>query len=109
MLQTPTVFANEFIEIFLAVVVGELFTGFDRASGVDEDFVTFYLDFAVRAAGMVDVPRDVFARGAVDGFAIPNFKKVFSTDPIGLIFGNDVTPVLNNESALWDGDVGKHA
>ncbi len=98
-----------FVEIVLAVVVGELFAEFDDAAGVDEDFVAFDFDFAVWPAGVIDVPGSVLSCGAVDGFAVAELEEIFPTNTIRFVFCDDIAPVLNDESALGNSFVRKHA
>lgn len=102
-------FTDVFVEILLAVVVGELFTGLDDAAGVHEDFVAFDFDFTVWPAGVVDVPGSVLSCGAVDGFAVAELEEIFPTNTIRFVFRHDIAPVLNDESALGNSFVRKHA
>ena len=96
-------------EVFLSVIVTELFAGLDGALGEDEDLVAFYLDFAVWTAGVVQIARDIFARGAVNGFAVANFEKILSANAVRLAFGDKVAPVFDDESTFWNSNVRKHA
>src|SRR5207247_2040847 len=48
------------------IVVGELFSAPDRARGADPDHAVTDVDVAVRAAGMIDEPREVAADPRID-------------------------------------------
>ncbi len=109
MFCAAAVFPDEKVEVFAAVVVAEFLAGFDGALGVDEDFVSLYFYLAIRAAGVVDVSREVFSCGTVDGFAVPKLEKILSANTVCLVFCDDIAPVFNNESALGDGNIRKDA
>lgn len=100
---------DEVVEVVFSVVVGQLFAGFDCAFGEHEHFLTLHFHFAVWTAGMVDIAGNVLSRGAVDGFSVANLKKILSCNTIRFVFCDDIAPVLNDESALGNGDVGKDA
>lgn len=100
---------DEVVEVVFSVVVGKLFAGFDCAFGEDEDFSALHFYLAVWTAGVVDVARDVLSCGSVDGLAVTDFKKILSRNTIRFVFCDDIAPVLNDESAFGNGNVGKHA
>lgn len=107
-LRAAAVFANEVVEVFFAVVVGQFFARFDCAFGVHEDFVALYFYFAIRAAGVVDVPRNILSGGAVDGFSVTELEKIFPANAVRFVVADDIAPVFHDEPTLGDGNVGKN-
>ncbi len=67
------------IEIFFAVVVGELVARIDVLNRVYINVAALYLGLAVGRARVVDVARDVRARGAVDRLARIDLKQVLAS------------------------------
>jgi hypothetical protein len=65
-LATATEGLDIFFKIFLAIVVGQFFADFDFLFGIDQNFSSRDPRFAVRPAGMVDVPAEVFSLSSVN-------------------------------------------
>ena len=59
--------SDELVDIFVAIVIGELRTCLDRPYRFDEDTSAGLDRLTVRCAGMVDVPGEVASWRAVDG------------------------------------------
>lgn len=93
---------NVFVEMILAVVVGELVAGFDPLFRKDANTLCSLVDFrlAVRSAGVVDVPGKVAARRAVDGPLAVYIEEVPVRPPVCLVARNQLTGILDNEVAL---------
>lgn len=108
MFCTAAVFTDEIVEIVFSVVVTQLLAGFDGALGIDEDFIAFYLNFAVWTARVIDVSGDVFSGGTVDGFAVAQFKKILTSNTVRFVFSDDVAPIFNNESASRNRNICKN-
>ena len=67
-----------FLEIFRAVVVGEFFAGLDASAGSDEHASARSDRFAVGAARVIDVSREIRRNIAVDRETFFDFKIIFT-------------------------------
>src|ERR1700730_11703482 len=67
---------DEAIEISAAVIVGDLFILLDVLDRADLDHMLHEIGLGIRPARMVDVARDVFSAGTVDGPARVDLEKI---------------------------------
>ncbi len=77
---------EEFLEVFRAVIVVDLFAGLDVLDGADEHLAVarLHVGLGVGPAGVVDIARDVAADRTVDGPAAVQFEQVLVLDLVML-------------------------
>ena len=104
--------ADHVLQVIGAVIVGDLLARLDVAQGFDEDAAAPDDRFGVGITGMVEVARDIPARGAVDGAVGADLVKVAVAAPLGL-FGvfqvENAARVFGDPGALLDGAGGEQA
>src|SRR6266540_1031623 len=94
---------DEADEVLLAVVVGDLVARRYFLDGADEDLALDDVGLGVRAARVVDVPRDVAPGRAVDGPALVELEQVAVVELVGDLVRDAPAPILDDEIALVDG------
>ncbi len=90
------------VEIVRAVIVAELFAGFDVAFGLDVDAPPDDVGLAVRHAGMVDVAREIPARRPVQRAARTDVEQIDRAAFLVFRLGEDVADILDDALALGD-------
>ena len=89
-----------FIKIFLAVIIRELLARFDGTDRIDENMTAFYLRLAIGLTRMIDIPRDVLARRAVNRPPAIHFKKIFASATVFLGGGYRAAEIFDDALAL---------
>src|SRR6185437_5194258 len=95
-----------------AVIIGDFLARLDNAQRADEHPVPDVVDFGVRITGMVEVARDVAARGAVDGPAAVDLVEVkiaARLDFVGFLGGELGPHVFGDPEAFADRPCGENA
>lgn len=105
---TQTTFGFDiFIPVFFAIVIAELFAWLNVFDGRNIDATLGSVWFAVGTTGVVDIPSDVFASGAIDMTIARCLKEVSSATTIGLSGSDDFSKVFNDTFPFLDRDLGK--
>jgi len=93
---------DEPVEIFLSIVIRELGPGFDTFTGKDK-YLTVRADgFAVRPAGVIDVPRPIGGDIPVDRFPCAHIKEIFAVTILRVFFAKDAAGVFDDADAARD-------
>jgi hypothetical protein len=89
---------------FFPIIVVEFFSRFDIASRVNIDLPSVFIDFGfgIRAAGMVDVSREILATFAIDDVFFIECEKILSAASVSLIMRNFLTRIFDNKISLFD-------
>lgn len=93
---------DERIEIFLAVIVGDLFACFDAFCGIDVDAVFSDANLSIRSTGVIHVARNVLAGTAKDRFVVLEIKEVASANGIRNLARNKLSPIFDNKPFCRD-------
>ena len=93
---------NMFVEILLAVVVGELFAWFDSADSPYKHTPGRAVGLAIGNARVINKASCVLLDIAVDRFITRDLKNIFAVVSILLCLAHWPTDVLDNASALRD-------
>lgn len=103
LLAAAALWLDVLVEVVFAVVVGKLVTRFDTLLRVDADTFRVLVDlgFAVRPAGVIDVPGGVFARRAVERPFVVDFEQVAICTSVSFCVRDPLARVLNNKVALF--------
>src|SRR5262249_10655540 len=93
---------EELVEIFLAVVVGDLLAGLDGPPGVDLDLAPDSVRLRVRLARMIDVARRIGARRALDRPSLVEVEPVLAPPVVAVVPAHQRAPVFDDELAGAD-------
>jgi hypothetical protein len=104
-----TVGFDVFFKVVGAVVVAKFFSFFNIFNTVDQYFFGFNYDFAVGAAGVIDIASGIFSASAVNGPAGIDFKEIFASFLISFFAGEHSAGVFNDKFSFLDGKVSKKA
>ena len=102
MAALTSVWPDERVEVFLAVVVRELFTGLDGATRENANGSSDPACDAVRLAGVIDVPRDVRSRRSVDRPFCIDCKKVSRPHLVRARGGDPLSAEIDHVRAARD-------
>jgi len=99
--------ADEFVEVFVAVIDGEFLPRRDGARGVDEDAPAARARFAVGRAGMVYEPPLVSLLARVYGPRIVDLEEVAGRKRVGVRSGNAFPRIFDDEFPLQESPRGE--
>jgi|GEM_PF-53421 len=98
---------NEFIKVFVVVIDGELLAFSYLPNGMNQDTPVVYLCFRIRVARVIDVPRGIRPRLAIDGPFSIDLKKVPRRKLVRLCRSDPLSGVFQDEIPFLDIDGGK--
>jgi len=93
---------DEGLYVFLAVIVSQLFSGFNRLDGKDVHPILDLARLAIGSTGVVDVPSQVFSGPAGYGLTVAQVEQVAAIDFVGCLIVDYLAPVFNDEAVFRD-------
>ena len=91
------------VNVFLSVVVRELFSRLYVPFRVDEDTPAFYLRRAIGTARVIDIAGGIPARHAIDRFPTMHCKEVFAAARVRLGIRYCPAEVFDDALAFFEG------
>ena len=98
-----------FVEVFLPIIVGELFSGLQILGGAYKNMTSHDVRFAVWTAGVVDIARGIQIRFAVDRFTRIYFKEILATTRVLFFTRNETSNILYDARIFFDRPCGEKA